>query len=215
MIATTGHHAPACTGATPVSEGNFSFVNGELFVQTSGQKHHRRATLEEPKKHFTSGSDKDHPAHWFEAQLMHHGLQPSKAKSVARMRLLDAVNSGELLVPSFITDLERKLEKKWMKQDKEAKKAQAKGGSGLKKNATVFSTTTVGFRRKADVTVSVTVETEASPSDSTNHSRAKKVRITKNTMPKKNLLTKDRAASSSDSVKAKSSRPRRAGISRN
>jgi hypothetical protein len=203
----------AWTGAPPVSEGSFSFINGELFVQTSSQKRHRRATLKELKKHFTSGSHKDYPAHWFEAQLIHYGLQQSKTKSVARMRLLHAVNSEQLLVPSSITELECKLGKEWTKQDKEAKKTEEKGGSGPKTTARIISTTTVGAKRKADITVGVTLETDGMPSNSTNQSRAKRARATNNTTSKKNLFTTDRTALSSVSAKAKTSHPRRAGIS--
>lgn len=47
------------------------------------------------------GSDgsKDRPGHWYEAQLIHYGLPPSKTKSTAKMRLLDALNKGNVAVP--------------------------------------------------------------------------------------------------------------------
>lgn len=116
-------------------------------------------------------------------------------------------------MPSSITELESKLKKEWMKQDKEAKKAEAKDGSGPKKTARTISTTRVGVKRKADITISVTAETDGIASNSTNQSGAKKARTTKNTTLEKDLFTKDRTALSSDSAKAKTSRPRRAGIS--
>ncbi|EEU42707.1 uncharacterized protein NECHADRAFT_47452 [Fusarium vanettenii 77-13-4] len=89
--------ANAWVGAPPVSEGAFAFAHGDFFAEASGQNRHRRATPQELKTHFTSGNDKDHPAHWFEAQLIHYGLQPSKTKS-------------------------GKLKKEWTKNDREAKK---------------------------------------------------------------------------------------------
>ncbi|KAF5554069.1 hypothetical protein FNAPI_6541 [Fusarium napiforme] len=92
--------ASAWPGAPPVAEDGFAFADGVFFAQSSGQNRHRRATATELKEHFTSGNDKDHPAHWFEAQLIHYGLPPSKTKSVARMRLFDAVNAGSLKVPA-------------------------------------------------------------------------------------------------------------------
>ncbi|RFU72390.1 hypothetical protein TARUN_9872 [Trichoderma arundinaceum] len=105
-----------------VSEGKFSFTNGVLFAEASDRRQHRRATQEELGAHFESGSDKGYAAHWFEAQLLHYGLQPSKVKSVARMRLFDAFRGGALSVPSHIIDLEKRLKKEWTKQEKENKK---------------------------------------------------------------------------------------------
>nr|RBQ88781.1 hypothetical protein FVER53263_11129 [Fusarium verticillioides] len=100
--------ASAWPGAPPVAEDGFAFADAT-----------------EVKEHFTSGNDKDHPAHWFEAQLIHYGLPPSKTKSVARMRLFDAVNAGNLKVPVNVSKLETKLKKEWTKNDREAKKGAA------------------------------------------------------------------------------------------
>ncbi|CAG7558897.1 unnamed protein product [Fusarium equiseti] len=113
-------------GAPPATQDNFAFAEGVFFAQASGQNRHRRATAIELKEHFTSGNDKDHPAHWFEAQLIHYGLPPSKTKSVARMRLFDAVNAGGLKVPDNVGKIEMKLKKEWTKNDREAKKGVAK-----------------------------------------------------------------------------------------
>ncbi|RTE84494.1 hypothetical protein BHE90_000861 [Fusarium euwallaceae] len=134
--------ANAWAGAPPVSEGSFAFAHGDFFVEASGQNRHRRATPQELKTHFTSGNDKDHPAHWFEAQLIHYGLQPSKTKSVARMRLFDAVNAGNLKVPADVTKIEGKLKKEWTKNDREAKKAS--------KASTSTPAKVAGAKRKAD-----------------------------------------------------------------
>ncbi|KAF4437599.1 hypothetical protein FACUT_5531 [Fusarium acutatum] len=117
--------ASAWPGAPPVAEDGFAFAEGVFFAQSSGQNRHRRATATELKEHFTSGNNKDHPAHWFEAQLIHYGLPPSKTKSVARMRLFDAVNTGNLKVPANVSKLETKLKKEWTKNDREAKKGAA------------------------------------------------------------------------------------------
>ncbi|KAJ4327755.1 hypothetical protein N0V84_001864 [Fusarium piperis] len=134
--------ANAWAGAPPVSEGAFAFANGDFFVEASGQKRHRRATPQELKTHFTSGNEKDHPAHWFEAQLIHYGLQPSKTKSVARMRLFDAVNTGSLKVPADVTKIEGKLKKEWTKNDREARK--------VSKASTSTPAKTAAAKRKAD-----------------------------------------------------------------
>ena len=50
-------------GAPPVAAEGFAFANGEFFAEASGQNRHRRATPAELKTHFTSGSDRDYPAH--------------------------------------------------------------------------------------------------------------------------------------------------------
>ncbi|KLP05472.1 uncharacterized protein Y057_6016 [Fusarium fujikuroi] len=144
--------ATAWPGAPPAAEDGFAFADGVFFAQSSGQNRHRRATATELKEHFTSGNDKDHPAHCFEAQLIHYGLPPSKTKSVARMRLFDAVNAGNLKVPASVSKLETKLKKEWTKNDREAKKG---GASKPAVQATPVKTetkkpTAVGAKRKAN-----------------------------------------------------------------
>ncbi|KAI0189447.1 hypothetical protein F4808DRAFT_34882 [Astrocystis sublimbata] len=109
--------------AAPVTRDGFAYASGDLFAHASNHNSHRRATVSELQDHFKNGSDKDHPAHWFEAQLLHYGLAPSKTKSVARMRLFDAMNAGNLVVPAPIQKLERELKKEWAKSEREAKKA--------------------------------------------------------------------------------------------
>lgn len=110
-------------GAQPVSKDGFAFGNGIFFADVSGHNRHPRASQAEVKAHFKSGDARDHPAHWFEAQLIHYGLAPSKTKSVARMRLLDAANANKLNVPTHLAKLESELKKEWTKLDREAKKA--------------------------------------------------------------------------------------------
>ncbi|KAI0095591.1 hypothetical protein F4814DRAFT_179573 [Daldinia grandis] len=139
--------------ASPISKDGFSYA-GDLFAETSGHNRHRRATVAELRDHFQSGSEKDHPAHWFEAQLIHYGLQVSKTKAVARMRLFDAVNAGNVSIPAHIQKLESELKKEWVKKEREAKKAF--------KGATTSSPApkAIGAKRKAesstvDLTVSV------------------------------------------------------------
>ncbi|KAI0137254.1 hypothetical protein BJ170DRAFT_689600 [Xylariales sp. AK1849] len=161
----------------PVVKENFAFANGDLFAEASGQNRHRRATPAELKDHFKSGNDKDRPAHWFEAQLIHYGLQPSKTKAVARMRLFDAVNAGKLSVPAHITKLESELKKEWAKKDRDAKKA-PKG--------TATNTTTEkkgGMKRKAEENVDIVVNVgginvTVSASNSSSQAAAKKAKTT-------------------------------------
>ncbi len=115
--------------------------SGELHVEASNNRH-RRATLPELKAVF-DGSDgaKDRPAHWYEAQLIHYGLPPSKTKGTAKMRLFDAVSQGNLAVPGHILKTEAELKKEWTKRDREAKQA-------LKKSTATAAKTP--RKRKAD-----------------------------------------------------------------
>ena len=143
----------------PASENGFAFANGEFFAEGSGHHLHRRANLAELKEHFASGSDKDHPAHWFEAQLIHHGLPPSKTKAVARMRLFDAVNTGKLKVPADVSKLEGKLKKEWTKNDRDAKKAHKDGGEVKNKTVTTPKTTTKTTKTTKKTTKTTTTTT--------------------------------------------------------
>ncbi|KAK7739108.1 hypothetical protein SLS62_011286 [Diatrype stigma] len=174
----------------PVERDGFSFAGGDLYAEASGHNRHRRATPAELEAHFGTGSDRDHPAHWFEAQLLHYGLPPSKTKAVARMRLYDAVRAGAVAVPPRIRALEADLKKQWTKNEREAKKALGGGGGG-------GSTTTAkkgGTKRKAeseviDLTVSVggvdikvSKSTKSSAAESSAAaSAAKKAKTTKST----------------------------------
>src|SRR5947207_12310113 len=109
----------------PVSKDGFYYAGDSLYVEVSGYNRHRRATLPELQALFhpsgISGSVKDPVGHWYEAQLLHYGLPPSKNKAVAKTRLLDAVNKGNLAVPAHIQQLESELKKEWTKKERQAK----------------------------------------------------------------------------------------------
>lgn len=152
------------TSVPPVARNGFAFAGSDLYAEVSGHNRHRRATPAELKAHFDSGSDKDHPVHWFEAQLLHYGLPPSKTKSVARMRLFDAVKKskagGALKVPAHITKLEGELKKEWTKLDREAKKtlkASGTGGGAAAAGTDAPALKKTGTKRKAEESVDVTV----------------------------------------------------------
>ncbi|WYZ43650.1 hypothetical protein EsH8_VII_000086 [Colletotrichum jinshuiense] len=106
--------------AAPVSRDGFSFAGDSFSVSASGHVH-RRCSIPELKAHFEAlGNGKDHPGHWYEAQLLHYGLPPSKVKGTAKMRLLEAVNSGRMAVPAPIAALERELKKEYTAANKKA-----------------------------------------------------------------------------------------------
>ncbi|GAW13237.1 hypothetical protein ANO14919_026170 [Xylariales sp. No.14919] len=205
-----------------VKQDGFVFL-GELHAEASGHNHHRRATIPELEAHFKSGSDKDHPAHWFEAQLTHYGLQPSKTKSVARMRLFDAVNSGNLTVPPRIRALEANLKKEWKKNQKDYSKTAAKDIV----SASTSVTGAVSKKRKADSSnldaniniggINITVSMNNSSASSSSTKKAKTSTTTTATAPRKavkgNPKPKNKPASQKATKPVKKQTARRGGIS--
>lgn len=100
----------------------FSYDRDTFFVEVGGHNRHRRATVYEIQELLhpsISKPIKDPAGHWYEAQCIHYGLRPSKTKSVAKTRLLDALNGKTLKVPENIQMTEEKLRKKWHKDAKE------------------------------------------------------------------------------------------------
>lgn len=78
--------------------------------------------------------EKDQVGHWYEAQLLHYGLPPSKDKARAKMRLLEALNNGTLAIPASIAKLEESLKKEYLAADRKAKaQFKAQQGAGVKK----------------------------------------------------------------------------------
>jgi hypothetical protein len=125
----------------PVTKDDFFYSIDSLFVEASGHIH-RRATPSElqllfhPRK--SSEQTKDPVGHWYEAQLRHYGLPPSKNKAVAKTRLLDAVNTGKLAVPKDVQAIESQLAKEWAKKHREARAA-LKKSEGLASKITKTS----------------------------------------------------------------------------
>ncbi|OQE88356.1 hypothetical protein PENNAL_c0017G01039 [Penicillium nalgiovense] len=110
----------------PVYHGQWSF-DGDTFYVTSSSGHvHPRATYSELDDIFSTPlgdrrNRADYQDHWYEAQLLHFGLPPTKSKATAKMRLMDAFQDGTLDVPEQILEMEHKLTRTWMKQDLEAR----------------------------------------------------------------------------------------------
>lgn len=70
----------------PVDKDGFSYAGDSLFREASNLSRHRRATIPELKAHFAGKDNENRPAHWYEAQLLHYGLPPSKVKGTAHKR---------------------------------------------------------------------------------------------------------------------------------
>lgn len=128
--------------ASPEEKDGFSYAGDAFYCQSSNFNRHRRVTVPELKAHFNGKVKEDRPAHWYEAQLMHYGLPPSKVKGTAHKRLFDAVKKGDLKVPANITKIENDLKKAWNKKEREAKKV-------VKESTAAKSSPATGTKRKA------------------------------------------------------------------
>ncbi|KAJ5850091.1 hypothetical protein N7455_009947 [Penicillium solitum] len=109
----------------PVYHGQWAFNGHKLYVTTSSGDVHPRATDTELDVIFTAPighktNVPDYQDHWYEAQLLHYGLAPTKSKAAAKMRLMDAFQDGTLEIPMEILQLEAALRKNWIKQDLES-----------------------------------------------------------------------------------------------
>lgn len=137
------------SSTAPVSKNGFHFANGELRAEASNSNRHRRATLPELQALFHPppghAAPKDPPPHWYEAQLLHYGLQSSKTKGTAAKRLLDALNRVGLEVPKQVSEVEKALKREWEGNERKARKdmQQEQGKSG-------GSATSKGKKRKAE-----------------------------------------------------------------
>ncbi|KUI74243.1 hypothetical protein VM1G_09754 [Cytospora mali] len=143
--------------APRVEKEGFSYFGDSFYREASNSSSHRRATLPELKAHFSGKDTEKRPGPWYEAQLLHYGLPPSKVKGTAHKRLFDAVmGKGSLTVPAHIQKIEADLKKEWNKKEREAKKA-TKASSGT------AAAPAKGTKRKAEeaptnVSVNVSVQ---------------------------------------------------------
>ena len=118
--------------AAPVVKDRFVF-NGDLYIEVENFNRHKRASIPELtallrpaqklSKSALSAAPADQVGHWYEAQLLHYGLPPSKTKAVAKVRLLDALNAGKLSIPPEITRLENEMKKEYQAADRKARAA--------------------------------------------------------------------------------------------
>ncbi|KAL9603236.1 MAG: hypothetical protein Q9219_001256 [cf. Caloplaca sp. 3 TL-2023] len=132
--------------APPAVRDNFLY-NGDLYVDVGNFNRHKRASVAEImdilrpdlRKAKHGVPVKDPVGHWYEAQLIHYGLPPSKDKARAKMRLLENLNSSNLKVPSSITAIESELKKEFAAAERKAKaqhKAAIATSQSLSSNST-------------------------------------------------------------------------------
>ena len=112
----------------PISRDGFLY-DGDLYAEVGNLNRHKRASVTKlkallrPDLVTNPNQTQDEVGHWYEAQCIHYGLPPSKTKSVAKVRLLNALNSGLLEVPRSIQRLEDEMRKEWNAAEKKAKAA--------------------------------------------------------------------------------------------
>ncbi|ROW09995.1 hypothetical protein VPNG_06503 [Cytospora leucostoma] len=142
----------------PVEKDGFSYAVDSLYREASNHSRHRRATVPELKAHFSGKDTENRPGHWYEAQLLHYGLPPSKVKGTAHKRLFDAVTGkGGLTVPEHIKKIEADLKKEWNKKEREAKKV-IKSASGAAAAAPAKGTKRKAEQASTNVNVNVSVQ---------------------------------------------------------
>lgn len=119
--------------ASPVSRDGFHY-NGDLHIEVGNLNRHKRASIPEitallrpDLKKSKAIPTKDAVGHWYEAQLIHYGLPPSKDKARAKMRLLEALNNSTLVVPAGIKRLEESMRKEFDAAERKAKAAYKAG----------------------------------------------------------------------------------------
>ncbi|KAI9368804.1 hypothetical protein BJX61DRAFT_546176 [Aspergillus egyptiacus] len=115
----------------PASRNGFEYYNHDFYVTVPPDHRHRRCTVSEIGDLLNgrgSVSINDKPAHWYRAQLLHYGLQPTSQKGTAVIRLMDAFRRRELEVPEHLRKLEADL-KEWNRMASERRKQARKNES--------------------------------------------------------------------------------------
>ncbi|KAI4718374.1 hypothetical protein E4T48_05365 [Aureobasidium sp. EXF-10727] len=187
-----------------VVRDNFVY-NDTFFAQVDDNKRHTRASVAELtsllRPETTSAPPaKDQVGHWYNAQLLHYGLPPSKDKNTAKVRLLQAINANTLSVPDHITKLEKDMKKEFTAATRKAKAAQKAPVAPLKgKKRTHEEATTTNTNITLTIDgVSITVDRQTAASTISAVAgaspAAKKTRATKDSaVPTKPKQTKDSA----------------------
>ncbi|KAK6432834.1 hypothetical protein LTR95_010994 [Oleoguttula sp. CCFEE 5521] len=117
------------TSIPHVIRGEFLYRD-TLLVDIGGElKRHPRASTSELKPLLDGTATKDQVAHWYEAQLIHYGLQRSKEKNTAKLRLSQALTQKKLVVPSHINDMEAQMRKEYASSVRKVKTAAAKAAT--------------------------------------------------------------------------------------
>jgi hypothetical protein len=118
-----------------IRRGEFVY-HDTLFVDVGSGKRHPRASASDlkdlllPKQGKTPA--KDQVAHWYEAQLIHYGLQRTKDKNTAKVRLTAAISAKSLVVPPHVSQMEADMKKEYASAQRKLKATQAKTNAAPK-----------------------------------------------------------------------------------
>ncbi|KEQ78211.1 hypothetical protein M436DRAFT_69327 [Aureobasidium namibiae CBS 147.97] len=176
--------------ATPaVVRDNFVY-NDAFFAQVDENKRHPRASVAEltlllrPETSSTPPA-KDQVGHWYQAQLVRYGLQPSKDKNTAKVRLLQAINANTLSVPAHVTKLEKDMKKEFtaaVKKTKISEKAPTAPAKSKKRTHEEATTNTKITLTVGGVSITVDQQTAASITSAVADAvpAAKKTKVVKN-----------------------------------
>jgi hypothetical protein len=99
------------TSAPFIVCGEFVYHDA-LFVDVGGAlKRHARASSSDLKTYLDGKAPKDQVAHFYEAQLIHYGLERSRDKNTAKVRLQQALSQKKLVVPPHLIEMEAQMKK--------------------------------------------------------------------------------------------------------
>jgi hypothetical protein len=192
--------------ATPAVARDSFVYNDAFFAQVDENKRHPRASIAEltsllrPEASSTS-PPKDQVGHWYQAQLLHYGLPPSKDKNTAKVRLLQALNANTLSVPAHVTKLEKDMKKEFTAAAKKAKtadKVPATPAKGKKRTHEEAATSTKITLTVGGVSITVDQQTAASITSAV----ATAVPIAKKAKVTKDSITTAKAKSAKDETPA-------------
>jgi hypothetical protein len=132
------------TAAPFIVRGEFVYHDA-LFVDVGGAlKRHARASPSDLKTYLDGKAPKDQVAHFYEAQLIHYGLQRSRDKNTAKVRLQQALSQQILVVPPHIVEMEAQMQKDYAASIRKARNS----GSQVSKGDEVDGRLTPGKKRK-------------------------------------------------------------------
>lgn len=157
-------------------------------------------------------ASEDEVGHYYEAQLIHDGLEPSKNKAVAKVRLLEALNKGTLKAPEEVLKLEKAMKKEYDAENKRAKAAMMKAQQGVgaldggskKRKAAEVEPASLTKKAKADVGSSAVKKPAANPLPKPKPAVAKEKGATAKTTPatKKQATSKAKRPVAKDDTNA-------------
>ncbi|CAD0105903.1 unnamed protein product [Aureobasidium uvarum] len=152
-----------------VVRDNFVY-NDTFFAQVDDNKRHTRASVAELTSLLrpeTSSAPpaKDQVGHWYQAQLLHYGLPPSKDKNTAKVRLLQAINASTLSIPDHVAKLEKDMKKEFTAATRKAKAAEKTPATQSKGKKRIHEEETTNTKITLTVDgVSITVDRQTAAS---------------------------------------------------